>query len=167
MKINLPKKPKGGGGKQQQHWTIFCQVSVLVAYQLRCQLRCIHLGCLAEQRDDLVSWSLVVKFGNCYVRVLMSTCRQIDALENTKTDHTGFIIWHNTLHCTLWLWFHVHFWNGSTFGWMLLNLERSNFTDDTKTSSYENYCRALFWFWLKWNVSPLFLLVDFFLQLWV
>ena len=92
LKINLPKKPKGGGGKQQQHWTIFCQVSVLVAYQLRCQLRCIHLGCLAEQRDDLVSWSLVVKFGNCYVRVLMSTCRQIDALENTKTDHTGFII---------------------------------------------------------------------------
>ena len=92
LKINLPKKQKGGGGKQQHHWTIFCQVSVLVAYQLRCQLRCIHLGCLAEQRDDLVSWSLVVKFGNCYVRVLMSTCRQIDALENTKTDHTGFII---------------------------------------------------------------------------
>ena len=116
-KLICPKSTKGGGGKQQQHWTIFCQVSVLVAYQLRCQLRCIHLGCLAEQRDDLVSWSLVVKFGNCYVRVLMSTCRQIDALENTKTDHTGFIIWHNTLHCTLWLWFHVHFWNDFIEQW--------------------------------------------------
>ena len=89
MKINLPKKQKGGGGKQQQHWTIFCQVSVLVAYQLRCQLRCIHLGCLAE-RDDLVSWSLVVKFGNCYVRVLMSTCRQIDARQRQTTQESLF-----------------------------------------------------------------------------
>ena len=117
LKKYLPIVRRGGRRRHQQHRTIFCQVSVLVAYQLRCQLRCIHLGCLAEQRDDLVSWSLVVKFGNCYVRVLMSTCRQIDALENTKTDHTGFIIWHNTLHCTLWLWFHVHFWNGFIAQW--------------------------------------------------
>ena len=53
---------------------------------------CIHLGCLAE----MISLVVLVKFGNCYVRVLMSTCRQIDALENRKTDHTSVIIWHSS-----------------------------------------------------------------------
>ena len=39
------------------------------------------------------SWvgdDLVVKLGNCYVRVLMSTCRQIDARQRQTTQESLF-----------------------------------------------------------------------------
>ena len=51
----------------------FCQVSVLVAYQLRCQLRCIHLGCLAE----MISSHTVTKVcKKCQTKIQTTFCNE-------------------------------------------------------------------------------------------
>ena len=55
---------------------------------------CFGISFWCSKRGDVTvmypSWvgdDLVVKFGNCYVRVLLSTCRQIDArLRQTTQD---------------------------------------------------------------------------------
>ena len=63
-------------------------------------LRSLFLGCSKRRRRGEMlstvmypSWvgdDLVVKLGNCYVRVLMSTCRQIDARQRQTTQESLF-----------------------------------------------------------------------------